>query len=357
MSKLKVGVVGAGIGRRHLQGYSQLPDAVEIAAICDVDEARLKEIGDMFSVPLRYTNVYDFIQSGEIEAVSVCLPNNLHAPISIAALEAGLHVLCEKPIADSVAGAQKIVEAAAVASGKFMVCYNRRYRPDVLWMKAALSQGVLGQVYQVKTGWVRETGIPGWGGWFTSKELAGGGVLIDLGVHMLDLALWILDYPQPLTVSGSVLANFGPRQAKSWRRRSGQPGPFSVEDLALAFIRLSSGATLSLETSWASHSRPGMDDFYLTLQGTHGTVEYYVANYATEDTLTLYTEINGAPVVTRPAIQSGTMSDHDYAVAEFVKCIREDSVPDASAEQGLTIMKVIEAIYQSAQAGQERKIS
>lgn len=357
MSKLKVGVIGTGIGRHHLHGYSQLADTVEITAICDVDETRLKEAGDTYNVPLRYTNVYDFIHSGEIEAVSICLPNNLHTPIAIAALEAGLHVLCEKPLADTVTGAQKIVEAAAVSPGKFMICYNRRYRPDVRWIKSALSEGALGDIYQVKTGWVRETGIPGWGGWFTNKELAGGGALIDLGVHMLDLTLWMLDYPQPLTVSGSVRANFGPRQAKSWGPRSGQPAPFSVEDLALAFVRLNGGATLSLETSWASHGRPGMDDFYLTLLGTAGTLEFYVANYSTENTLTLYTEINGAPVVTRPAIKSTARSDHDYAVAEFVKCIREDITPAASAEQGLTIMKVIEAIYQSAQAGQEKNIS
>lgn len=356
MAKLKVGVIGAGIGRHHLRGYSQLSDTVEIAALCDVDEARLKEIGDLYSVPLRYTNVDDFIRSGEIEAVSICLPNNLHAPISIIALEAGLHVLCEKPLADNGASAQRIVEAAARAPGKFMICYNRRYRPDVRWMKAAVNEQMLGKIYHVKAGWVRETGIPGWGGWFTNKELAGGGALIDLGVHMLDLSLWLLEYPEPLTVSGNVQANFGPQHAKSWAPRSGPPSPFSVEDAATAFIRLRDDVVLNLEASWASHAKPGLDDFYVTLSGTHGTVEFHVANYTAENTLTFYTEINNIPVITHPVIKSTGKTDHDYAVAEFVKCVLEDTPTPAGAEQGLTIMRIIDAIYRSAQMGQEIRV-
>ncbi len=345
---LKVGVIGAGVGRVHLSGYQALGDEVEIVSLCDLDQVRLKEAGDKFNVPQRYTNVDKMLAAGEVDAVSVCLPNSLHAPVSIAALEAGLHVLCEKPLADTVTSAQKIVEAAATASTKFMICFNRRYRRDVQWMKKLVETGKLGRIYQVKAGWVREKGIPG--GWFADKEMAGGGPLIDLGVHMLDSVMWLLDYPTPLTASGSVQANFGPRQLKTWA--TGPTKPYTVEDSALGFIRLAGDITLILETNWASHAKPGMDDFYITLMGTEGTLELYVANYTSENTLTLYTEESGAPMLIRPAVK-GIPSDHTYAVAEFVKCIQEDTAPTAPAAQGLEIMKIIAAVYQSAQAGRE----
>jgi predicted dehydrogenase len=351
-SRLKVGVIGGGVGRLHLTGYQALGDDVELVALCDMNEIRLNELGDKFNIPLRYTDTDAFLASGEVEAVSICLPNHLHAPVSIAALEAGLHVLCEKPLAENMAPAQKIVEAVAQASTKFMICFNRRYRRDVQWIKKILAEGKLGRIYQVKAGWVRETGIPG--GWFSDKEMAGGGTLIDLGVHMLDSVMWLLDYPTPLTISGNIQANFGPRNIKGWGYRKSKS--FTVEDSALAFIRLADGVTLNLETSWASHGKPGMDDIFITLMGTQGTVELYIPNYASENTLTLYTEAGGVPVVTRPAVK-GVGSDHDYAVTEFIKCIREDTAPTASAEQGLVIMQMIEAIYQSAAAGREVSIT
>ncbi|MCB0166158.1 MAG: Gfo/Idh/MocA family oxidoreductase [Anaerolineae bacterium] len=353
MNRLRVGIVGIGVGLLHLEGYQALNNAVDVVAICDLDETRLTKIGAEYGVPLRYINYDELFTSGEVDAVSICLPNSLHAPASIAALEAGLHVLCEKPIAEKAASAQKIVEAAAKASGKFMVCYNRRYRPDVAWMKSAVEKGLLGHVYQVKAGWVRETGIPAKTGWFTTKAVAGGGPLIDLGVHMLDLALWLLNYPKPLTVSGDVQANFGPNGLKINRTPTDNSLPaYSVEDSANAFIRLEGGTLLNLETNWASHTRPGKDDLYVTLIGTKGTIELYVENYASENTLTFFTEIEGIPTTIHPYI-IGQRSDHRYAVTEFVKCIREDLQPTATAKQGLTVMKIIDAIYQSAENNRE----
>jgi predicted dehydrogenase len=350
-SPLKIGIVGAGIGRTHIRSYQLLPNEAQVVALCDVNEARLHETGDEYRIPLRYTDYQEMFASGEVEAVSVCLPNSLHGPVSIAALEAGLHVLCEKPLADTLVAGQGVVEAAATASGKFMICFNRRYRTDIRWMKEMLDAGSLGQVYQVKAGWVRETGIPS--GWFTNKGLAGGGPLIDLGVHMLDAVMWLLDYPQPLTVSGAVQNHFGPRGLKTWVwHRRNATGEFTVEDSATAFIRLAGGISLNLETSWASHARPGQDDFYITLFGTEGTIELYVKNYAAEGTLTFYTELNGGPVTTQPSVK-GAQTDHEYAIAEFVRCVREDTPPTAPAEEGQTIMQIIDAIYRSAEVGRE----
>ena len=160
MERLRIGVVGAGIGRLHLKGYQALSNKVEIVALCDADETRLQAVGDDYNIPLRFADFNELFASGEIDAVSICLPNNLHAPAAVAALEAGLHVLCEKPLAENSTAGQRIVDAAGKASGKFMICYNRRYRPDVTWMKQVLASGKLGRLYQVKAGWIRETGIP-----------------------------------------------------------------------------------------------------------------------------------------------------------------------------------------------------
>ncbi|MCB0193872.1 MAG: Gfo/Idh/MocA family oxidoreductase [Anaerolineae bacterium] len=353
MRKLRIGIVGMGIGLTHLKGYKALPDAVDVVALCDLNEALMTSIGAEYGVPLHYKNFQDMFTSGEVDAVSICLPNSLHAPASIAALEAGLHVLCEKPVAENATAAQKIVDVEARSPGKFMVCYNRRYRPDVKWMKNAINNGLLGHIYQVKAGWVREAGIPTKTGWFINKKVAGGGPLIDLGVHMLDLALWLLGYPKPLTVSGTVQANFGPHGLKIKREPTDPPlPPYDVEDTVSAFVRLEGGTTLNLETNWASHTKPGKDDLYITLVGTKGTIEFYVENYAAVDTLTFYTEVEGAPVTIRPGIV-GERSDHLYAVAEFVKCIQEDSSSPATVHDGLTVMKIIDAIYESAARGNE----
>lgn len=353
MSKapLKIGVVGVGIGRTHIRSYQAVPNEAIVVALCDVNETRLNEAADEYRIPLRYTDYQEMFTSGEVEAVSICLPNSLHGPISIAALEAGLHVLCEKPLADSIAAGQSVVEAAAKASSKFMICFNRRYRADIRWIKGMLDEGKLGQVYQVKAGWIRETGIPS--GWFTNKAVAGGGPLIDLGVHMLDAVLWLLDFPEPLTVSGMAQSHFGPRGQKTWVwHRNNPTGEFTVEDSATAFIRLAGGISLTLETSWASHARPGQDDFYISLFGTEGTIELYVKNYAAEDTLTFYTELNGVPVATHPMVK-GVKADHDYAIAEFVHCVREDRLPTATAEEGQTILQIIDAIYRSTESERE----
>jgi predicted dehydrogenase len=348
---IKVGVIGSGIGRAHLSGYRAQGYAVDIVALCDLNKDRLNAVADEFKIPLRYTDINQLLASGELQAVSVCLPNHLHAPVAIAALEAGLHVLCEKPLAENMVSARKVVEAKEKASSKFMMCFNRRYRHDVQWMKQFIDSGQLGKIYQVKAGWIRETGIPV-GGWFSDKAMSGGGPLIDLGVHVLDSVMWLLDYPAPITVSGNVQANFGPRHMKQW----GQDDPsksFDVEDSATAFIRLDNGTIFNLETSWASHIKPGTDDIFITLMGTEGTIELYIANYASEKTLTVYSEINGVPVTTRPAVKENDGHDHQYVIAEFIQCIQNDTPPTAPAEHGYVIMEIIDAIYQSAATGRE----
>ncbi|MDM8527025.1 Gfo/Idh/MocA family oxidoreductase [Anaerolineales bacterium HSG24] len=352
-SRLKVGVVGAGIGAIHIESYLKLPNSVELVALCDVDEARLTETADLYNIPERYTDAETMFRSGKIEAVSLCLPNHLHAPLAISALEAGLSVLGEKPLADTVSAGQQVVEAATNSDGIFMMTYNRRYRPDLLWIKQALQENLLGDIYQIKAGWVREGGIPGWGGWFTNKKVAGGGPLIDLGIHMLDAVLWLIDFPKPLTVSGMTHTNFGPQGTKTYWKVDNPNPQYTVEDSALAFIRLTGNIAFTLEASWASHARPGLDDFYITLHGSKGTVEWYVANYTDKDTLTFYTELGGVPVATKPLIKKVGENDHTYAIREFVHCVQNRLPPTATAEEGLMALQIVEAIYNSAETGCE----
>lgn len=350
---LKVGVVGMGIGRLHLRGYQALsPDDVAVVAVCDIDAPRVHQVATEYNIPLQFTDYQDMFQSGKIEAVSVCLPNSLHRPVSVAALKAGLHVLCEKPLAENAVSGAEIAQAAAQSKGVFMMCFNRRYRADVQWIRQLLQAGTLGHIYSVKAGWIRETGIPS--GWFTNKAVAGGGPLIDLGVHMLDAVLWLLDYPKPLTVSASVQANFGPRDQKVWRWRGrNEPGAFKVEDFATAFIRLDGGTSLHLETSWAAHGRPGMDDIFITLLGTEGSVELSIKNYAARDTVKLYAEVGGKPVTMYPGLEEKHHPDHYEAVADFVRCLQEQTPPTATVEDGLTLMQIIDAIYKSAKLERE----
>jgi predicted dehydrogenase len=297
----------------------------------------------------------------QIDAVSIGLPNYLHAQVTLAAFQAGKHVLCEKPLATSAEEALAMVDAAKRAAKTLMVCFNYRFREDARWLKQLEGDGRLGRVYYARSGWSRNRGIPRLGGWFTQKALSGGGPLIDLGVHILDLTLWLMGYPKAVAVSGATFAEFGPRDLKTFPGRLSLPltqaaAPtkvtFDVEDLAAGFIRFENGAALSIETSWASHTRAGKDDYYVTLFGTEGGCELYVPNYADRDTLTYYTEVGGEPVTIKPEVVTHG-GGHALAVDHFVNCLRSGRSPEASGEQGLALMQIIDALYESARSGHE----
>lgn len=352
---IKTAVIGVGVGKAHIRGYQATPGC-ELFAICDTDSMRMREVGAQYNIPAerQFTSVDDLLKMDEIQAVSVTLPNHLHAPISIAALQAGKHVLCEKPLARSATEAQTMVDAARAAGKLLMVCFNYRFREDSRWLKSLQSQGEMGNIYFAKAGWLRNIGIPGFGGWFTRKEMAGGGPLIDLGVHILDLSLWLMDYPQPVSVSGVTFAEFGPRGKKAWGKRPDNP-VFDVEDLATGFVRFSNGSALSLETSWASHTKSGRDDFFVTLYGSEGGAELYVANYTDRDTVRFFTEEGGLPVDINPNMKLNA-NGHQLAIAHFLDCITTGKESDAPGEHGVTLLRIIDALYESARIGREIRL-
>ncbi|MCX8052848.1 MAG: Gfo/Idh/MocA family oxidoreductase, partial [Armatimonadetes bacterium] len=210
---IRVGIVGTGIGRHHARGYQKCPD-VEIRAFCDIDETRARRCAEEYGARDVYTDFREMMKDPEIDAVSVCTPNALHAPVTITAFEAGKHVICEKPLATNAADGRAMVEAGKKAGKIFMMAFNNRFRGDTQLLKKCIEAGELGEIYYAKTGWLRRKGIPGMGGWFTTKSMSGGGPLIDLGVHVLDLTLWLMGNPKPTYVLGSSYAKFGPEMAK-----------------------------------------------------------------------------------------------------------------------------------------------
>jgi predicted dehydrogenase len=353
--KLKAAVIGMGVGLAHAKGYLANPDA-ELIAVCDADPARLKDRADPLGIPpeMRFTDYKELLKLPGLDVVSIGLPNFLHAPVAIAAFEAGKDVLCEKPLATTAAEAAAMVSAAEANGRTLMVCFNYRFRDDARWLLAMRDAGRMGDIYFARAGWLRNSGIPGFGGWFTTKDMSGGGPLIDLGVHILDLTLWLMGYPKPASVSGQTFAKFGPRGKKASGARRGA-GEYSVEDLAAGFVRFETGAALQIETSWASHTKPGRDDYFITLYGTEGGADLYVANYTDRDTLTFYEEDCGQPVMIKPAIINRA-GGHELAVAHFVDCIKNHKPVESTGGQGLALMQIIEGLYESSQTGKEVRL-
>jgi predicted dehydrogenase len=205
---------------------------------------------------------------------------------------------------------------------------------------------------------MRRAGIPRLGSWFVSKEVAGGGPLIDLGVHVLDIAMYLMGEPEPVAVSANTYAEFGPRGLKGWPGReqfSNESRPYEVEDLATAFIRVDSGATLLLEASWGTHSSAG-DDFGVTLYGTEGGVELMVRNYTYDDTVRLFTDIGGMPTDLTPKIAKGD-GGHTQVIRRFVHAILHGGPATPTPAEGLRRAEVLDACYRSAAAGREVRIS
>lgn len=352
---IRAGVIGLGwAGEQHVAGYTKLP-GVELVAIAGLEEERGRQLTATYNIPHYFTNYEDLLARDDIDAVSIAVPNYLHAPIGIATLRAGKHLLCEKPLALNGDEAKLMVDAAESAGRVIQVAFNRRQRGDAAVLKRYIDEGGLGRVYYAKAYWVRRSGIPGLGSWFTSKQLAGGGPLIDLGVHVLDLAMWLLGEPPVRSVTASTYAELGPRG------RGGSPGAgktgsvaaYEVEDLATSFIRLEGGRTLLLEASWATYSSAS-DDFGVTLFGTEGGAEIDVKNYGEEQTLRIFTDVGGIPADVTPRVRRG--EGHLGVVREFIATIRSGEDPLRSGLEGLRRARIIDACYASAEAGRELEV-
>jgi predicted dehydrogenase len=340
--KIRCAVIGLGMGRHHAQNYASCPES-ELYALCDVDEKRLKPFAEEMGVKKAYTNVEDLAADKKVDAVSVALPNFLHAPISIMMLEAGKHVMCEKPMAATVEEAEAMERAARKSGKKFMMHFNTRFTPASFFIKSLVEKGLIGDVYHARTIWHRRQGIPGAGSWFTIKEKSGGGPLIDIGVHRIDLALWLMGHPRPVAVSGATFAKFGPKLP-------GVAGKvYSVEDFASGYVRFDNGATLALETSWASFCER-REDMTTMIFGDKGGAEHCNLGEGYDMGVKLMHDVNGQQKV---EVFKTMPSPNENAQSHFVHCIQKNRAPMASAKHGVFVQKILNGLYESAETGHE----
>jgi predicted dehydrogenase len=350
---LRIGIVGAGaiatLG--HIPGFQKLPD-VQITAICDTNLERARMVAARFGIPNVYEDYREMLAKAELDAISVGVPNAFHAPITLAALEAGKHVLCEKPLATSVADGRAMVEAAERAGRVLAVNMHSRLRADMTVLRAMIAQGRLGKIGYTSARWFRRSGIPGFGSWFTQRQLSGGGVLMDIGVHMLDLALWLLGFPRVTAVRGEIQAIHGPRGRGlgGWGVDHIPGGTFDVEDFAATHLRLADGGLVTIEVSWAVHGR---DEMRVQLFGDEGGADAFPDLFGTSTPLRLFRDEGGTPVDIIPSLPRFTGSEWDRSMARFVAAIREGAEPTATGQEALRVLELLDATYRSALEGRE----
>lgn len=347
--KVRVAVVGLGWpGLRHLEAYLKHPN-VEVRAVCDLNPILRESVQKEYGIEQGIADLTSLLALPELDAVSICTPNFLHQPMVCTALAANKHVLCEKPLAATLDQGELLAKAASESDRVCMVGFGRRYRDDSRAVKALVEQGELGQIYHAHAGWLRRRWNPSVRGWFLSKEHSGGGPLIDLGVHLLDLSLWLMGNPRAVTVSGSVSRHFT-------SKLEGDP-PADVEDLATAYVRLDNGATLMLETSWVSYSGHA-DQTFCRLLGTQGGAKLELAPPNPVPPAELYFDRAGVPLVATPLLPGGnaTQASFDREIAEFISAIQDNRAPASTVAQGLEILRILDAIYRSAEAGAEIRL-
>jgi len=349
MSKIKIGVIGTGgISVSHLDAYQNNPN-VEIYALCDLDAELLKKRGETYGVTRLYTDYHEMLKLSEIDAVSVCTWNSQHAPCTIAALEAGKHVLCEKPMALNTEEGLAMKAAAEKAGKLLMIGFVRRFGNDCDVLKEFIDNGDMGELYYAKATYLRRHGNPG--GWFGDKSRSGGGPLIDLGVHVIDLSRYLLGKPKPVSIYGATFQKLYNRPNLKTK-----PGYLSasasdndicdVEDLATALIRFDNGAVLSVEAS-----------FSLNLKTPSGRIEFFgtKAGACLDPTLEIFSEWNGH--MTNVTLETPTALSFDglfqREIDHFVDCVINGIPCRNPAEDGVTMMRILDAIYESARTGHE----
>jgi len=334
---MKVAVIGLGMGRAHLEAYGAI-EGVEIGAVADLDEARLERAAAEHKVGTCHRDYRRLLDMAEIEAVSVCLPNHLHAPVTVEALEAGKHVLVEKPMARTAAEAEEMAAVARRCGRTLALAMNYRWvvGPDARYLRQLVEAGELGEVYRVRSVSLRpRTFPPGLDTWFTDRARSGGGALVDMGPHMLDLALWYADDFEPTSV-------FAVTDTKLMTDTD-------VDDAAVALVRLKGGCAVSLESTWASYGRPATR---VTVHGTRGGAILDLPSPANKR-VTLFQERGGTMVECRPLEGIQKTPEAEQSVQEhFVRCLESGRQPDTSAEVGLAAMRIIDGAYRSSATGE-----
>lgn len=341
MSVLKVGIIGAGgIAKDvHIPNYLACGSKVEIVAIADVVAERAQEVADGYEIPHAFGSYEEMLEKVKLDAVSICVPNKFHATAAIAALEAGCHVLCEKPPAMDADEAELMMETAKNAGKILTYGFHYRYSPEVEITKSFIDADEMGDIYSARVHAIRRRGIPGWGV-FTNKELQGGGALIDIGVHMLDTALYLMGYPEPDVVLGKTHQQIGNKKGVGllgeWDYEN-----FTVEDMAVGMVTFKNGATLTLEAAFAANVEKN-DTMQVSLMGSKGGADVFP--------LKIYQEKHNTLLDITPAYPP-QIDGHQREISLFVESCLEGNTPLSTPEQGVIIQKIIDAIYESAETG------
>lgn len=333
MPKIKIGVIGLGSIAQlvHLPNLTKLDNA-EVVAVSEIKKNRLTTIADKFGIAQRFSDYKEMLENAELDAVIIATPTNTHKEIAIDCLNADKDVLVEKPLARTYAEAKAVVDVAKKNKKKLMVGMNLRYRPDTMLLRSIVSSGEIGEPFYAKCGWVRRQSSEE--KWFTKKEEAGGGVIIDLGIHLLDLALWLMNYPEINSVSCKTF----------------QHNTKNVEDTAISFIKFKNDSLINLEVSWSMPT--DKDHFFLSVFGTKGSF--------TLSPLHVYKRINDEILDLTPAqVDNSTAlfkKSYMNELKSFVGAVKGLNPVLSPGDEALERMKIIEAMYQSANKDQEIKL-
>ncbi|NWL87446.1 oxidoreductase [Paenibacillus sp. 79R4] len=354
MSKtIKVAVIGCGgiANGKHLPSLSQV-EQVELVAFCDIIEERATKAAAEYGVEGAkvFTDFRKLLAETDVEVIHVCTPNDSHAEITVASLESGRHVMCEKPMAKTAEQARQMLDAAKRTGKKLSIAYQNRFRNDSMYLKQLCEEGELGDIYLGKALALRRRAVPTWGV-FLDEEKQGGGPLIDIGTHALDLTLWLMDNYEPKSVTGQVFHKLGDRENAANAFGPWNPEEFKVEDSAFGFITMKNGATIILESSWAINM-VDIGEARTMLCGTEGGADM-------TNGLRINGEKNSRLYDTKIDLGAGGVAFYDgkvenEAVREartWIEAVIEDKEPVVKPEQALVVTEILEAIYESAKRG------
>ncbi|EGL14927.1 MULTISPECIES: Gfo/Idh/MocA family oxidoreductase [Paenibacillus] len=351
--KYRIGIIGCGgiANGKHLPSLAKLPN-VELVAFCDIVIERAEKAKEQYGSgdACVYQDYRELLKDSSLDIVHVCTPNDSHADITIDALEAGKHVMCEKPMAKTSVDARRMVDAAKRTGKKLTIGYNNRFRSDSQYLKKLCEDGELGEVYFAKAHAIRRRAVPTWGV-FLDEEKQGGGPLIDIGTHALDLTLWMMDNYKPKVVLGTSYHKLSHRAnaANAWG--PWDPAKFTVEDSAFGMITMENGATIMLESSWALNTLE-VDEAKCTLSGTEGGADM-------KDGLRINGEKNSRLYTQNIELSSGGVAFYegasenapDLEMRMWIDAIENDKDPVVTPEQALVVSEILEAIYESAKTG------
>jgi predicted dehydrogenase len=332
---VRIGLVGAGAAAQinHIPALRKT-EGLELAAIVDRDPEKAQQVAQRFGIPRALERLDDLLEDETIDVVDLCTPNYLHQPMAVAALEAGKHVLCERPLARSAQEAAAMVKAARKADRLCLCAVQHRFRPDAQLLRKFVEKGDLGAIFHAKAGWLRQRTTWDSDAWRRTKRESGGGVVLDLGFQMLDLALWVLGQPKVESVTASV-----------HRSRKGE-----VEDSATAFFRLAGGSALTLELTWGLLMEK--DFAYLNLFGSGGA--------ALLNPFRLHKGMHGELVNVTPATLETAKNQYkvsvDAQIAHLADVLRKGAKPLGTAEEILPVMELMDAVYRSAEQGREVRL-